>query len=74
MQIINRKMTAESTKEGDFPFMQASINSDGRLVLREWCGDMEEDKLFVFSQCETSVIISLFQTIARKCKSLDLPF
>ena len=71
MQIISRKMESTINQTQEYGTVQASFNSDGRIVLR--CGYSSiGDQIFVFSKYETEAIISLFKRI--KQLSDDLPF
>ena len=74
MKIIDRKMESTTTKT----FMdccgtsQASFNSDGCIVLRNYDRyKKENDEIMVLSENETNAVIRLF----KKLKSHDiLPF
>ena len=77
MLIIKRKMTAEKIKSNEYlPCCQASLNSDGRITLRNFHFDNEEDdEIIILSEEETNAIFKLFSRIGSKIKSFgDLPF
>lgn len=74
MKIINRKMESEKTEtimdcKG---VSQASFNSDGLIVLRNYERyQKEKDEIIILSESETNAIVRLFQ----KLKERDiLPF
>lgn len=74
MKIINRKMESTETKTtmDNTGKSQASFNSDGCLVLRNYNQyGKDNDEIIVLSETETGAILRLFQ----KLKSYDiLPF
>lgn len=77
MKIIKRKMTAEQTKSNEYlSCCQASLNSDGRITLRNFrFDDADNDEIIILSDSETTAIFKLFSKIGSNIKSFqDLPF
>lgn len=56
---------------------QASFNSNGKIVLRNYnkFGDSKnEDEIYIFSEYETQAIIELFKRISSITQDKNLPF
>lgn len=68
MIIINRKMQTKETVKGNFDRAQASINSDGRITLRNYSPyDKDADEIMILSDTETRAIANKEeQRILRK--------
>ena len=80
MQFIERKITSEVTTLGENAVgdsrlaSQASFNSDGRIVLRNYSPyGKEHDYVIVFTKSETIAIIDLMIQM-KNLKCSDLPF
>ncbi len=84
MKIIKRKMQSDILKDGnnDFPYTQASFNSDGNITLRHYGAylgadtngnDGINDEIIVLSKSETQAIFELMCKIKNSC-NVDLPF
>lgn len=74
---LNRNMTTDkvTATSNYFDSCQASFNSDGNIVLRNYNqSDKRSDEILILSRHETEAIFTLFSRIGQKCKSYDLPF
>lgn len=80
MIIINRKMQVterETTGETDYSQRsQASINSDGRITLRNYSpSDRDNDEILILSDAETKAIFDLMRVMKGiGVKNEDIPF
>lgn len=75
MQIINRKTElVTKTNTAELLNVQASFNTDGRIVLRTF-SSLNEDELIVLTQQETTAIFTLFKRLKVAGANLEeLPF
>jgi|GEM_PF-3819911 len=61
MQVLKRKIKIENETEDDYAF-QASINSNGRIVLRFYKpGDEKNDMLVCLTRAETLDLINFIK-------------
>lgn len=78
MKYIKREIKSEITsldKDFDIIRCQASFNSDGALMLRNYNKyNKDNDDILVFSKTETRAIIELFRKTSQDIKSNELPF
>lgn len=77
MIIINRKMQIEEMKQTEHPFgcCQASINSDGRITLRNYNGfDKNNDEIMILTEKETKAIFKLMRVMKGFEINDGLPF
>lgn len=76
MIIINRKMQVTETVKGNFAQTQASINSDGRITLRNYNSyDKDADEIMILSDTETRAIFDLMRVMkGLGVKNEDIPF
>lgn len=76
MIIINRKMQVTETVKGNFDRAQASINSDGRITLRNYSPyDKDADEIMILSDTETRAIFDLMRVMkGLGVKNEDIPF
>lgn len=80
MVILERKMEAAKIDNDrkNFCSCQASLNSDGRITLRNYGvygeRDSDNDEIIILSVAETQAIFGLMRTIKVNCKDTDLPF
>lgn len=77
MKLIDREMTIKesiSDKSNTSLECQASLNSDGRITLRNYnIQNKNSDEIIILSAEETQAIIKLFSTIEKLC-SRQVPF
>ena len=78
MIIINRKMQAieQNTGENYDQRSQASINSDGRITIRNYsASDRDHDEIMILSDAETRAIFDLMRVMKGiGIKNEDIPF
>lgn len=78
MKIIRRKMQVVETEQAHYVAerCQASINSDGRITLRNYnLLDKNEDEIMVMSEQETKAIFELMRALKNsEIKNEDLPY
>ena len=76
MIIINRKMQVTETSKDAFERTQASINSDGRITLRNYNPyDKDADEIMILSDTETRAIFDLMRVMkGLGVKNEDIPF
>lgn len=78
MIIINRKMQAieQNTGENYDQRSQASINSDGRITIRNYsASDRDHDEIMILSDSETRAIFDLMRVMKGiGIKNEDIPF
>lgn len=80
MVILERKMEATKIDNDskNFCSCQASLNSDGRITLRNYGvygeRDNNNDEIIILSTAETQAIFGLMRIIRANCKDTDLPF
>lgn len=67
--------TAEHNKDDYLPYSQASFNSDGNIILRNYDrSDKSKDEIIMLSRTETTAVLSLFSKIGQLNKNYTLPF
>lgn len=80
MIVIKRKMQVdEQTTNADYGYnqrSQASINSDGRITLRNYNPhDRNNDEIMILSEAETKAIFDLMRVMkGLGVRNEDLPF
>ena len=76
MIIINRKMQVTKTVKGNFDRAQASINSDGRITLRNYEPYAKDnDEIMILSDKETRAIFDLMRVMKWVgVRNEDIPF
>lgn len=63
------------TTECDFPYCQASINSNGNITLRNHNGkNKEKDEIVILSRSETTALFDLFNMLGKTLERYNLPF
>lgn len=73
---IKRNMSIETNKNEEkyFSSCQASLNSDGNIILRNYDFiNKNNDEILILSKEETNAIFKLFKIFEKKVNS-DLPF
>jgi len=72
---INRNITSDkvTSTSRNFNTCQASINSEGNIVLRNY-GYNDTDEILILSYNETETICALFSKIENISKRYSLPF
>lgn len=72
MQVIEQKTTGENYDQRS----QASINSDGRITIRNYsASDRDHDEIMILSDAETRAIFDLMRVMKGiGIKNEDIPF
>ena len=63
----------KSDQEQRFNYNQASLNSDGCIVLRNFNND-RDDEIIILNHGETAAILKLFSKLGTINKNYNLPF
>lgn len=74
---INRNITSDkvTSTSKSFKTCQASINSEGNIVLRNYSyNDNDTDEILILSDNETEAICALFSKIENISNRYSLPF
>jgi len=78
MIALKREIISTESYENETYFAykcQASINSDGKITLRNYAIDnREKDEIIILSETETAAIFDLMYKIHEKTDRNDLPF
>lgn len=82
MIILNRNInttatikTAENNPNAYFSYCQASLNSDGKITLRNYDkSNKNKDEIIILSDTETNAIFELMCKINENTKNRGLPF
>lgn len=72
--ILNEDKNTDYKTDGCFVNCQASFNSDGKITLRKYERNNNQDEIVVFSSEETEALFALFSRIGTKCRNYTLPF
>lgn len=69
-EVITREQSEEKER---FAYSQASFNSDGCIVLRNF-NNSRDDEIIILTHDETHAILKLFSKFGTMNKNYNLPF